>query len=69
MEIKVNDKPVVIKENTTMTGLIQELYPENQSGAGIAVAVDGELVPKKEWSNYNINRPCDVIIIKAAYGG
>ena len=69
MEIKVNDKPIVITENITMTGLIQELYPENPVGAGIAVAVDGALVPKKEWSDYIINRSCDIVIIKAAYGG
>ncbi|MDE6225540.1 MAG: sulfur carrier protein ThiS [Muribaculaceae bacterium] len=69
MEIKVNDKSVVIDENTTMSELIQELYPENPVGAGIAVAVDGALVPKKEWNDYIINRPCDVVIIKAAYGG
>lgn len=69
MEIKVNDKPVMITENITMSELIRELYPENPVGAGIAVAVDGALVPKKEWSDYIINRPCDVVIIKAAYGG
>ena len=69
MEIKVNDKPVMITENITMSELIQELYPENPVGAGIAVAVDGALVPKKEWSDYIINRSCDIVIIKAAYGG
>lgn len=69
MEIKVNDKPIVIDENITMSELIQELYPENPVGAGIAVAVDGALVPKKEWSDYIINRSCDIVIIKAAYGG
>lgn len=69
MEIKVNDKPIVIDENITMSELIQELYPDNPAGAGIAVAVDGALVPKKEWNDYIINRSCDIVIIKAAYGG
>ena len=69
MDNKVNDKPVMITENITMSELIQELYPENPVGAGIAVAVDGALVPKKEWNDYIINRSCDIVIIKAAYGG
>lgn len=69
MEIKVNDKSVVIDDNTTMSELIKTLYTDNQTGAGIAVAVNGSLVPKKEWDNYVIIPSCDIVIIKAAYGG
>ncbi|MDE5844794.1 MAG: sulfur carrier protein ThiS [Muribaculaceae bacterium] len=69
MEIKVNDKSFVIDDNTTMSELIKTLYPDNQTGAGIAVAVNGSLVPKKEWDNYVIIPSCDIVIIKAAYGG
>ncbi|MDE5572366.1 MAG: sulfur carrier protein ThiS [Muribaculaceae bacterium] len=69
MEIKVNDKSFVIDDNTTMSELIKTLYTDNQTGAGIAVAVNGSLVPKKEWDNYVIIPSCDIVIIKAAYGG
>lgn len=69
MEIKVNGKPVEVSSNTTVADLVNKLNPDNKTGAGTAVAIDGVIIPKIQWSGKEIKPDNDVILIKAAYGG
>ncbi len=66
MEIKVNSKAV---EVTDGANLIEVLKVNNIEPKGIAVAVNGAVVPKTEYGNLVINPGDDIIIIKAFYGG
>ena len=69
MEVKVNGKPVEINSNATVADLVAQLYPDNKTGAGTAVAIDSVIIPKTEWSSKEINQENEIILIKAAYGG
>ena len=69
MEIKVNGQPLKVADGTTVAQLVELLSEDNTSGAGMAVAVQGTIVPKSEWSTHELPPQSDVILIKAAYGG
>ncbi|MDE7473551.1 MAG: sulfur carrier protein ThiS [Muribaculaceae bacterium] len=69
MEIKVNGQPLKVADGTTVAQLVELLSEDNKSGTGMAVAVQGTIVPKSEWSTHELIPQSDVILIKAAYGG
>lgn len=69
MEINVNGQPMTIDDGATVATLVEILCEDNKSGAGIAVAVQGTIVPKAEWEARKLTPSSDVILIKAAYGG
>ncbi|MDE6403503.1 MAG: sulfur carrier protein ThiS [Muribaculaceae bacterium] len=69
MEIKVNGQPLKVADGTTVAQLVELLSEDNTSGAGMAVAVQGTIVPKSVWSTHELTPQSDVILIKAAYGG
>lgn len=69
MEIKVNGKLMAVNDNTTVTNLVETICTDNMTGSGVAVAVNGAIVSKKDWSTHVLAPDCDVILIKAAYGG
>lgn len=69
MELKVNGKTVNVGDQSTVADLVAHLCPDNKSGAGTAVAVDGVIIPKSEWTNKTLTPDNDIILIKAAYGG
>jgi len=66
MEIKVNDKPYTVECNTTIAALLSVLGVEPK---GIAVAVDGTVVPQPDWDAHVLTSGASVVIIKAFYGG
>ena len=37
--------------------------------AGVAVAVDGEVVPRADWSGYRLRGDCRVEVLTAVQGG
>ena len=68
MKIYINDKehisnPLILN----LEELLTELNMLTQKG--IAVAVNGEVIPKNSWSNYKLNEQDKLIIIKATQGG
>lgn len=66
MDIKVNDKPYTVDDHITVDALLPIL---GVAPSGIAVAVDGEVVPQSEWGARVLQPDCSVVIIKAFYGG
>lgn len=65
MEIYVNNKPVST-EATNVSGLAMELsLPEK----GVAVAVEGKMVPRTLWEETPLGEGAHIVIIKAACGG
>lgn len=66
MDIKVNDKPYAVADGMT----VEELLPVIGVAAdGIAVAVDGTVVPRIEWNTHRLADGASVVVIKAFYGG
>ena len=65
MKITVNEQEMEIGPTTTVDGLLESLsYPEQ----GIAVAVDGALVPRSQWDSV-LPDGARVEVVTAVQGG
>jgi sulfur carrier protein len=67
MKIKVNSNHFELEKSNQLGALITQLSLEGKGG--IAIAVNAEVVHKKEWNNFLLNENDDVVIIEAAQGG
>lgn len=64
--ITVNGEDHLLTENTTMTRLLDKLgMPEK----GIAVAVDGAVLPKSRWNSTEVQKGWTIDILTAVQGG
>lgn len=66
MQITLNSKPKQLPHSISVADLITR---ENIPAPGTAVAVNGSLVRKDNWTERMLCEGDDVIIISAAYGG
>ena len=66
MKIKVNSKPCELPDNSNISIAIREL---DINPAGIALAVNGKVVPKNEYETHILCDSDEMVIIKAFYGG
>jgi sulfur carrier protein len=69
MNIKVNNKAVVVEEHATLETVIGLLEKIPTGRGGIAAAVNNELVTRDDWATHTLNEGDFVLIIKAANGG
>ena len=67
MKIKVNSNNFELEKSNQLIMLIRQFSLEEKSG--IAIAVNAEVVQKKEWNNFLLNENDEVVIIEAAQGG
>ena len=68
MQILVNGDERVLPDGTTVEALVSELgAPE--SGRGVAVAVNGEVVPRSTWSQAELAPGVRVEVLTAVQGG
>ena len=65
MKVLINNKEVET-EASTLSQLTNELSLPAQ---GIAVAVNNRMVPRMEWTNYELSEGISIVIITAACGG
>lgn len=54
------------EEFVTLSRFAEE---QNVPPKGSAIAVNGKLVPRKDWDTYSLKDGDDVVAINAAYGG
>lgn len=66
MKIVVNNSETEIPENTTVSQLLES---RSLPRTGIAVGVNGKIVPKSEWDTFGLNENDSLIVIRAACGG
>lgn len=68
MKIHVNGEEKTVRPNLNVYDLLTalELTPTQ---AGIAVAVDREVIPKTKWQATELREGSDVEIIRAVQGG
>lgn len=66
MIIKVNNENVEVEDNTTVSQLIDRMQ---LATGGLAVACNGVIVKRGEWSAHRLKPDDDILLIKAAYGG
>ena len=66
MDIKINDNSYTVEEGLTLEALLPII---GIAPTGIAIAVDGAVVPRAEWNVRILSDGASVVIIKAFYGG
>ena len=66
--IIVNGEPRELRPDTTIAGLI-EAVGVPAGGRGMAVALDGEVVPRAEWVQTALRDGARVEIVVAVQGG
>ncbi len=68
MTVVVNGEPAQVAAGTTVSALVSGLGHE-PSGAGIAVAVNGEVVPRGSWPTTQLGEHDRIEVLGAAQGG
>lgn len=66
MKVKLNDTILELADHTTLQ---QAMDQANVNSKGIAVAVNGKVVPTSERGTHPLGDGDSIIIIKAFYGG
>jgi sulfur carrier protein len=68
MTVVVNGEAAQVAPGTTMSALVAGLGHE-ASGAGIAVALNGEVVPRGAWPTTQLGEHDQIEVLGAAQGG
>jgi sulfur carrier protein len=66
LTVVVNGRPHAIADGTTLTALIEGLVGSTR---GSAAAVDGEVVPRSQWSQFRLGHGQSVEVLTAVQGG
>jgi len=64
--IRVNGEVSEVAAGTTITDLLVQLDAPDR---GVAVALDGEVVPRGQWSSTTIDDDVSVEVVMAVQGG
>ncbi len=64
--VTYNDKPMQIDDNTSVAAFIDLI---NVDQSNMAIAVNGQVVPKNERTSTLLNDGDSILLIKAFYGG
>jgi sulfur carrier protein len=68
MIVAVNGTATELPDGATVAGVLAELKVENP-GRGVAVAVQGEVVPRGEWMRLALQDGDRVEVLSAIQGG
>jgi sulfur carrier protein len=66
MKVQVNNKEIEINISTTVAQLADKL---ELPSAGVAVAVNNQMLPRTEWNVSMLQENDNIVVIKAACGG
>jgi sulfur carrier protein len=66
MTLTINGELTTVANGLTLDGLLREL---TGSTRGSAAAVDGEVVPRSEWTTFRLQGGQEIEVIKAVQGG
>jgi sulfur carrier protein len=67
MNIRVNGTIHAVQEGDPLHSVMKMLRMDEKKG--IAVAVNAEVIPKREWPQFILHAEDEIIIIEAAQGG
>ena len=68
IEIALNGEDRVIDAGTTVDALVKEIAGD-RGGRGVAVALDGEVVPHSAWATTSLADGARVELLVAVQGG
>lgn len=66
MKATVNNTEVELPEGQTVEQLIEQNVGAT---AGVAVAINGKIVRRPDWSTHTVKDGDNVLLVQAAYGG
>lgn len=67
MKVKINGKETTT-DAITIHDLIRQKSPES-GNKGIAIAINGSVVPKERWHEHHLNEEDVIEIVRATQGG
>lgn len=67
MTISVNNQTIEVEAQTKLSSLVFQQIGENSKG--IAVAINGQVIPKDSWMETPVKENDELLIIKATQGG
>ncbi|RMG39982.1 MAG: sulfur carrier protein ThiS [Candidatus Dadabacteria bacterium] len=67
IEVSVNDQPFVIEEGATLDKLLLKI--NRPPADGVAVAVNGQVIPRDSYQSLKLNKNDSIIILTATQGG
>ena len=68
MKVELNGEVVALPEGASLTEAI-EASGANREQRGVAVAIDGEVVPRSEWGRRSLREGQKVEVLAAIQGG
>lgn len=68
MQVSVNGEPRDLPTGATVASVV-ELLDAAPEGRGVAVALEGEVVPRAAWSRTELREGAKVELVVAAQGG
>jgi sulfur carrier protein len=66
--VHVNGDARELADGTTVAGIVA-LLPGIPEGRGVAVALDGEVVPRGRWEHTELNDGAQIEVVVAVQGG
>jgi sulfur carrier protein len=66
--VTLNGEPREIEDGTTVAALVS-LVSRSEGGRGVAVAVGGEVVPRRQWQTTKVAAGAQVEVVAAIQGG
>lgn len=66
MRLRINGHACDLGDDTTLSSMIEAIAGSTR---GTAAVVDGEVVPRSEWSRYALRPGQDVELVAAVQGG
>lgn len=67
MEVIINNHTIEIPQSASLSDALA--LAGIQSPAGIAIAVNNEVVPKTSWENTALDEKDEILVIQATQGG
>ncbi len=67
MNILVNNEPLNIKDSLSLKDFFSLQYPG--AAGGVAIAVNGKVIPFSQWEKYFINENDNLLVVQATQGG
>ncbi len=67
MKAFINNKEISIESNVSLKKIIEDNNIKNF--VGLAIAVNNNIIPRKDWDNYLLNDGDKIIVIEATCGG
>jgi sulfur carrier protein len=66
VNVRVNGEPRALRDGATVAEVVRSL---TEAERGVAVALDGDVVPRSEWETTPLDDGSSVEVLRAVQGG